>query len=108
MKTTVSRSDFHEAFRRIRPCQFTHDALDFIFDYFEQLEEDTGEQIELDVIAICCDVSEMSTDEFIESYGIYVEDDATDEGKMHEVCEHIQHNSSLIGTFDNTVVFYNF
>jgi hypothetical protein len=105
MKRTISRYDFHRAFEQMRPDNFTYAALDALFDHFEQYEEDTGEQVELDVIGICCDYAEMTTDEFIESYSLDVDDDATDERKMHEVCEYIQHHSSLVGTFDNTVVF---
>lgn len=108
MHTTVTRHDFHDAFQRLRPSQFSYAALNALFDYFEELEESSGERIELDVIAICCDVSEMTTDEFIEAYDLDLDDDATDERKMHEVCEHIQHHSSLIGTFDNTVIFNQF
>ena len=108
MHTTVTRQAFHDAFQRLRPTQFSYAALNVIFDYFDEWEQSTGEQVELDVIAICCDVAEMTTDEFIDAYRLSVDDDATDERKMHEVCEHIQHHSSLIGAFDNTVIFNQF
>lgn len=31
-----------------------------MFDYLEEYEKDTGEEIELDVVALCCDFAEYS------------------------------------------------
>ena len=70
MKTTVSQHDFTEAFRAIRPDNFTHDGLVALFAYFELLEADIGEDIELDVIAICCEFYEYENlAEFQDNYG---------------------------------------
>lgn len=62
MKTTISVSDFRDAFRRYdRQENFCYEGLGALFDHLEQLEEDTGEEMELDVISLCCDYSEYST-----------------------------------------------
>jgi len=59
MKQTVNYTDFVDAFRtHNRMDQFSYDGLRALFEHFEQYEEDTGEEIELDVIALCCDFSE--------------------------------------------------
>ena len=58
MFTEVSAYDFIDAFKKIRPENFTTAGLRAMFEYFEQVEEDMSEQIELDVIAICVDYSE--------------------------------------------------
>jgi len=55
MKTTVTFSDFRQAFKAIRPDNFSHEGLEQLWEYFESYERDTGEEIELDVIAICCE-----------------------------------------------------
>jgi hypothetical protein len=69
MKTTVSIYDFREAFKRAgRGDQFTYDALGIIYDYIEEYESETGEEIELDVIGICCEWSESTPEEIIEAY----------------------------------------
>ena len=53
MKQTVNNSAFHDAFVNYgRTDNFSYDALDLLFDYFESIESDTGEEIELDVIAV--------------------------------------------------------
>jgi hypothetical protein len=70
MITTVNLYDFREAFRTTRPENFSYDGLAALFDYLEQLEEDLGEPMELDVIALCCDYTEYeSLAEYQENYG---------------------------------------
>ena len=58
MIQTINEYQFADAFNKIRPDNFTYRGLIALYNYFEQYEEDTGEQIELDVIAICCDYYE--------------------------------------------------
>jgi hypothetical protein len=58
MYTTVSQSDFHDAFRDIRPDSFSYDGLVALFEWLEELEDSTAHKEELDVIALCCDFNE--------------------------------------------------
>jgi len=54
MKTTVFEHDFIRAFEVMgRQNQFSRAALQAIFEYMEDYERDTGEEVELDVIALC-------------------------------------------------------
>lgn len=71
MYQSITKSDFTSAFHRMnRGEQFSYKGLIALYDYLEQYEEDTGEQIELDVIAICCEYAEYeSLEEFQEDYG---------------------------------------
>ena len=70
MKQTITESMFIDAFMRIRPHNFSYNGLKALFGYFEQYEEDTGEDIELDVIAICCEYGEYENlEEFQRDYG---------------------------------------
>lgn len=58
---TVSKSDFCQAFVRMdRKDQFSYEGRCALFDCLESLAEDTGEPMELDVIALCCDFSEYA------------------------------------------------
>jgi len=69
MKQTVTQYDFTEAFRQTRPENFSYAGLKALFDYLEELETDTGEEIELDVIALCSDYSEYADlEEFRKDY----------------------------------------
>lgn len=74
MKQTVNKEDFMHAFHAYnRYEQFGYDALSVLFDYYEQLEDDIGEEIELDVISICCDWSLYTPEEIQEQYDMDVE-----------------------------------
>ena len=53
MYQTINNVMFHAAFYAAdRANQFSYEALDTLFEYYEQLEQEIGEQIELDVIGI--------------------------------------------------------
>ena len=59
MYQRINFSAFMDAFTgKGRLTQFSYRAMKAIFDYLEGLEDDTGEAIELDVVAICCEFSE--------------------------------------------------
>ncbi len=59
MKTTVSFYSFREQFRiQGRDSQFSAPALAALFDHLEEIESDTGTEIELDVVALCCTYAE--------------------------------------------------
>jgi hypothetical protein len=69
MKTTVNQTDFIDAFKKLRPDNFSYDGLVALYDYLDDFEEDTDEEIELDVIAFCCDYSEWDNlEEYKKSY----------------------------------------
>ena len=70
MKQSVNEYDFLKAFKECRPNNFSRAGLFTLYDYLEQYEDDTGEEIELDVIALCCEYAEYdSLQEFQRDYG---------------------------------------
>jgi hypothetical protein len=87
MKTTVTKYDFERAFVTAgRKDQFSYEGLAVLFDYLEELEASTGQELELDVIALCCDYYESSTEEIIENYRIDVsEADPEDERTYNDI-----------------------
>ena len=58
MKTTVNFYEFSRWFEQHRPNNFSRAGLQALFDDLEQFEEDTGEEIEFDPIALCCEYME--------------------------------------------------
>jgi hypothetical protein len=107
MKQTVYFNDFHQAFVSMdRGSQFSYEALELIYDYLLELEQDTGWEIELDVIAICCDYSEMTPQEVIDAYGLSVEDDGN---QLNNVLDYLHDHTSVCGTTEQgTIVFQQF
>ena len=67
---TVGFSDFYDAFQAIRPDNFSYEGRQALFNYLEELSDDIGEDIELDVIALCCDWTEAEASELREMYAI--------------------------------------
>jgi hypothetical protein len=95
MKQTIHFPDFLDAFRSAgRENQFTYEGLELIYNYLDENYLD----YELDVIAICCEFSEMTELEIRESYGLDDSESAT---------EYLQENGFIVGTTDTTIVFQN-
>ncbi|NOR58461.1 MAG: hypothetical protein GQ474_08060 [Sulfurimonas sp.] len=71
MKQSVNEYDFIEAFRQAgREDNFSAEGLQALFEWFEQYEEDCDTEIELDVVAICCEFTEYLNLEIFQSdYG---------------------------------------
>ena len=63
IKQTVSFTDFYDAFQAIRPGSFTYEGLGALYDYLENLSDDIGEDIELDVISLCVEFTEYDEEQ---------------------------------------------
>lgn len=63
MKSAVNFYDFERAFRdHDRHDQLGgYAGLKALFEYLEQYEDDCGEEIELDVVALCCDYTQYDS-----------------------------------------------
>jgi len=72
MKTHVNSYDFKNWFLTHRPNSFSRVGLDSLFEYFEEYEDSTGEEIEFDPIGICCEYNEYENIE--EFHGEYCEE----------------------------------
>ena len=70
MKRTIGVYEFIDEFRGGQyKSNFSYDGLKALFEYFENYEEETGEEIELDVVAIACEWTEYeSLEEIKENY----------------------------------------
>jgi hypothetical protein len=107
MIKTINVHDFRQAFKdHDRGEQFSYEALGLIFQWFEQLEQETETPYELDVIAICCEVSEMTAIEARDAYDIEASDDI--DGDCDDVINHLDDHTSVIGQTDNTIIFFQF
>lgn len=109
MKTTVYKSEFHAYFTKSDTYknQFSYEARELIFDYLEEYEASTGEELEFDIVSICCDLVESSIDEVINDYGYMMDEDATKDKAYVE--EFLYDNTSVCGSYEeNGIVFFVF
>ena len=91
MKQTINFYEFAAQFQSIRPNSFSREGLIALWEYLEQSEEDMGEEMEFDVIALCCDFIEYeSLADYQQDYSDDVEDYiiATTENNGIIVCSH--------------------
>ena len=96
MYQTINFGGFCDAFRALgRENQFTYDAKRMLFDYLEDLEDQTGERIELDVIALCCAYAEEEELDVRQNYSI--------EG---DVLDWLQENTIVLGVTQAGSVVY--
>tara|TARA_R100001163_G_C5027388_1_gene168582 strand:+ start:437 stop:754 length:318 start_codon:yes stop_codon:yes gene_type:complete len=73
MKDTITIYQFRDWFRSSEGYKnnFSYDGLGALFDYIEELEQDIGEDIEFDPIALCCEYSEYASfEELKEDYAL--------------------------------------
>ena len=69
MKTTIDFHQFANWFQEHRPHNFSRVGLQGLFDYLEEYEDSTGESIEFDPIAFCCEYTEYENmEEFWQDY----------------------------------------
>lgn len=96
MKQTINFSQFCDAFIRMnRDNNFSYDGKKALFDYIEELEQEQGQEIELDVIALCCEWTESTVEEALDNYNLNSIDKLRD-------------NTTVIEVDDNTIIYANF
>jgi hypothetical protein len=106
MKTTVYLNEFRDYFNKIRPNNFSYEGLGLLFDYLTELENDTGEDMELDVIALCCNFSEDSLSNIVDSYSIDLEGEDDHE---QAVKDFLDYKTILVGvTSNDNFIYQNF
>lgn len=95
---TVQKSDFRDAFIRMdRKENFSYEGLGMLFDYLDECSE--GADIELDVIAICCEYNELDLETINQDYQQEFE-------SIEDAEEWLQEETSVIGaTSQDTIVF---
>ena len=100
MKKTINFYDFERAFvSDTYQDHFTYEGKKALFDYLEEYEDSTGEQIELDVVGLCCDYTEYyNLEDFQAAYG---QDEYPD-------IDVIQDSTSVIMINEESFIIQNF
>jgi hypothetical protein len=106
MKQTINLYQFRDNFNQSRPNNFSYEGLAILFEYLEELENDTGNEMELDVIGLCCDFSEDSLSSIVDSYSIDLEGEDDHE---QAVKDYLEDKTTLLGiTQDGNFVYQQF
>ena len=102
MKQTVNEYQFQDTFVRMnRKENFSHAGLSALYDYLTDMEEAIGEELELDVIALCCDYSEHDLEGLQREYGDYQGEQWE---SMEEVITWLEDRTTVIRVDDDRVI----
>ena len=109
MKKTLNTWEIADALFLDKNAGWSYEGANALAEYLEQYEEDTGEELELDVVAIRCDYSEYaSATEAAENYADHdYEDDMDDDEKEAAALKYLQDNTTVI-EFDGGVIIQQF
>lgn len=113
---TVNPSDlYHMACRMDRGDQFGYNGWNAIGEYLENLSEDIGEDIEADIIAICCDYTMCEdVNDWWKYYGIYSDIDSgeweemIEDEKLEAISDYLNENTSVVCIEENCIIWQSF
>lgn len=113
---TINASDLYNmACRMDRGHNFGYNGWNAIGEYLDQLSDDMGEDVEIDIIGICCDYSmSESVSDWWKEYGVYSDIDAEEweemdeEEKLEAVSDYLQENTSVITCEENLIIWQAF
>ena len=112
----ISSSDlYHMACRMDRGDNFGYKGWNAIGDYLENLSDDLGEDIEVDIVAICCEYSMAeSTEDFWNEHGKYSSidpedwEEMDDSEKLEAIEEYLQDSTSVVICEENCIIWQAF
>lgn len=94
---TLSKSSFIDAFKQSsRKDQFSHEALEAIFDYLEEYSDSTGSPVEFDMVGICCEWAEEGWEGIAKDYVVDLSDCETDQDKIEAVRDFLYGNTQYV------------
>lgn len=105
MKQTITEYQFVDSFRHAgRESQFTVPARRALFEYFEEFENSTGTEVELDPVGVCCEWREYpSALDAAKDYGYQEGIDSKEETPL----EWLQNRTQVV-EFDGGIVIQCF
>ena len=98
---TFNEYDFINEFKAYnRMDNFSYKGLRILFESLDELAQDCGMNIEMDVIALCCEYSEDSIDDIIDNYDIDLSDESFD-NKADLVANYLYDNTFVCGQYED-------
>ena len=99
---TFNEDDFINEFKAYnRQDNFSKEGLRILFESLEQVAFDCEMNIEIDVIALCCEYDEDSIINIINLYDIDVTDCNSDDEIIEIVEDYLQDNTCVCGSYED-------
>jgi hypothetical protein len=108
MYQLINEYQFRDAFLQNDTYKnnFTYDGLTILFDWLEELAQDTGDETPFDMVSIACEFSEASPREIFDAFDD-IEPMEDDDGHWLAVREYLEDNGSYVGHTDSTIIYIN-
>jgi hypothetical protein len=109
MKYTLSKFDFMDWMQQNPNNPFSYNALEILWDYLNEYEQDASEEIEYDPISFRCDFCEQSLEDIISDNEIILDENMTEEEKYETVLNFLRDETTVLDvTNKGTIVYINF
>ena len=112
--SNIGFCEFCDAFRNMdRNENFSYKGKRALYDYLEQYSEDSGQPVELDVIALCCEYYENDTGTIVRECRIDIntngfedmDEDEIEESKTEQVRDYLNEHTIIIGEVPGGFVY---
>lgn len=110
MKMTVDAGMMKEMFKNWNRDYYTYEGCETLLEFYDEIDEN----IEFDVIAICCDWNEygetpcLKWKDFISDYGYLLEDEETaemtDDEKINTIIEKLEDKTTVIKLSNSVLI----
>ena len=102
MYIEINKYEFSDLFDKYnRSNNFTREARELLYDFFEDMGNDTSEPV--DIIAICCDFNEDSLQDIIDNYRIEID---PEEDTLEQVQDYLQYKTIIVGLTEGDKIVY--
>lgn len=102
VQTIDTKYQFEQAFKTAgRGDSFSYKALGLLFDYLDE----SGDDIELDVVALCCEYNENSVEDIIQDYSIDLDGETDEDEILSIVREYLEDHTSIVGETSDGFIY---
>lgn len=104
---------YHMACRMNRGDQFGYNGWKAIGEYLKELSDDIGQDVEVDIIGICCDYDMAeSVEDFAEQYQEFMDSidpedwgDMDEDEKIEAIRDYLQERTSVVICEDGLIIW---
>ena len=103
---TIYKGDFVARLVGDRHAGWSAEGAEILFDYLDEVSDDTGEPIEFDLVGLRCDYSEDTVDDLIDQHDIDVSDAEDDEDEKTDIVrEYLERRTAIVGETSDGFVY---
>lgn len=103
---TMYKGDFVERLVADESARWSVEGAEALFDYLDDVSEDTGEPIEFDLVGLRCYYIEDTVDEIIDGYDIDVSDAEDDEDEKTDIVrDYLERRTTIVGETSDGFVY---